>query len=65
MGNKPRNPRYFPHMRVRGKQRRRVSAFQWVAGAFDRLTVETDKTAKALRGLVAICNEPKETNSVD
>jgi hypothetical protein len=35
--NKPRNPRYFPRMKVRGARRRDRAMFQLLAGAFDEM----------------------------
>jgi hypothetical protein len=37
MSTKPRNPRYFPKMKVRGARRRLIAPFQRTAGSFDRL----------------------------
>jgi hypothetical protein len=37
MSTKPRNPRYFPKMKVRGARRRLIAPFQRMAGSFDRL----------------------------
>jgi len=39
MSTNPRNPRYFPRMKVRGAQRRRVAPMQRATGAFDRMNV--------------------------
>lgn len=44
----PRNPRYFPRMKVRGAQRRRVASLQRMTGSFDRLSESTAQTADAL-----------------
>lgn len=35
----PRNPRYFPAMKVRGARRRRLAPVQRMTGAFDRLSL--------------------------
>lgn len=38
-GQTPRNPRYFPRMKVRGARRKRLAVFQRAAGAFDGLNI--------------------------
>lgn len=35
--NKPRTPRYFPRMKVRGARRRRVAPIDLMVGAFERM----------------------------
>ncbi|WP_242089213.1 hypothetical protein [Curtobacterium sp. DN_7.5] len=35
--SKPRNPRYFPTMKVRGARRRRIAPYQRATGSFERL----------------------------
>lgn len=37
--SKPRNPRYFPRMKVRGARRRQVAGIQRLTGAFDYLSM--------------------------
>lgn len=39
MSTKPRNPRYFPRMKVRGAARKHQAPFQKLAGSFDRLGI--------------------------
>lgn len=36
-GQKPRTPRYFPRMKVRGARRRRQAHWDYVTGLFERL----------------------------
>lgn len=55
--SKPRNPRYFPKMKVRGARRRRMAPFQRTLRAFDSLFEVGQRAArsilefdKALRG---------------
>lgn len=47
----PRNPRYFPKMKVRGARRRRLATFQRIAGSFDRLQGEAITAATAIQRL--------------
>jgi len=49
--SKPRNPRYFPQMKVRGAQRRQKAPVQYLLGAFDRLSTAT---AEATDAFVAV-----------
>jgi hypothetical protein len=37
MSARPRNPRYFPRMKVRGAQRRHLAPMQRLARSFDAL----------------------------
>jgi hypothetical protein len=37
VSNKPRNPRYFPKMKVRGARRRQIAPWQRMAGGIDRM----------------------------
>ena len=39
MSPRPRNPRYFPTMKVRGARRRRLAPVQLLSGAFDRVFI--------------------------
>jgi len=48
MSTRPRNPRYFPRMKVRGKSRRYVAPVQRLAGAFDRLNIVMPIAAQSL-----------------
>lgn len=47
-GQKPRNPRHFPKMKVRGIRRKRRAPIQLMVGAFDRLGVVAENTARHL-----------------
>jgi hypothetical protein len=51
--SKPRNPRYFPRMKVRGAQRRRQAPLQRMAGAFDQLSAAALSASDAFTALVA------------
>lgn len=56
----PRTPRYFPRMKVRGARRRRIAPLQRIAGAFDRLQVDTEKAVIALTGLASLVTLQRE-----
>lgn len=47
--NKPRNPRYFPRMKVRGRKRRMQAPFQRMAGTFDAMGMRLEFAAWQLR----------------
>jgi hypothetical protein len=49
--SRPRNPRHFPRMKVRGARRRRLAPMQLVAGSFDRLSFAARISGDAIRGL--------------
>lgn len=49
---KPRNPRYFPRMKVRGARRRRIAGIQSVTGFFDRLGANTIAASVAIGGFI-------------
>jgi len=53
MTTRPRNPRYFPRMKIRGAQRRRIAPVQRVAGAFDRMNVAMHIAAMSMVHLAA------------
>lgn len=53
MSTKPRTPRYFPKMKVRGAKRRQIAPYQRLAGSFDRMVVATSDIVKQL----SICSE--------
>lgn len=46
--SKPRNPRYFPRMKVRGARRRRLAPFQRLQGGFDHLSVVSESAARSM-----------------
>lgn len=50
--SKPRNPRYFPRMKVRGARRRRIAGIEGMAGWFDRLGYSAFTASVALGGFV-------------
>ena len=51
MSPRPRNPRYFPTMKVRGARRRRLAPVQLLAGAFDRVGEVCEITRIAMETL--------------
>lgn len=52
MSTKPRNPRYFPKMKVRGKRRRKIAPFQRLAWHFDAMGAAAAESVESLRALV-------------
>jgi len=52
--SKPRNPRYFPHMKVRGARRRRIAPIQRMAGAFDSLSMTAWQAVVVFDGLARV-----------
>lgn len=48
---KPRNPQYFPKMKVRGARRKRLAPFQRMARQIVKLGVAVQETADALNTL--------------
>ena len=51
--SKPRNPRYFPRMKVRGAKRRRLAPYQRMARVFDQMTTTNAAVARAFDQLAA------------
>lgn len=60
MSTKPRNPQYFPRMKVRGARRKQLAPFQRAAGAFDRLTVTTEQAAESFSKLANLVNKEEK-----
>jgi len=56
-GQKPRNPRYFPKMKVRGARRRRIAGFQRMMGAFDGLSLAAVDAVASLKELAALSQQ--------
>lgn len=54
MGSKPRNVRYFPKMKVRGRFNKRRESFLRAVGAFDRLNVSATKAAISFNNLAKL-----------
>lgn len=58
MSTRPRNPRYFPRMKVRGARRRREAPLQRLAGAFVRvgelMAQSAESFAEAFRHLRSV-----------
>lgn len=50
-GQKPRNPRYFPKMKVRGTRRRHLAPWQRLQRGFDMLGRVADEASKSLNTL--------------
>lgn len=48
MSTKPRTPRYFPRMKVRGAKRKQQAPFQRVLGAFDRFELIAAQMAQQI-----------------
>jgi hypothetical protein len=48
MKQKPRNPRYFPKMKVRGARRRELAPFHRTAGGFDGLAAVFERMTAIL-----------------
>ena len=48
MSTRPRNPRYFPRMKVRGARRRRIAPMQRVFRSFDQFGYSMAAAANAL-----------------
>ena len=62
--SKPRNPRYFPRMKVRGARRHRIASVQRLAGSFDRLAAAAAAALDAFIYLqLAMAAEPTEEAS--
>jgi hypothetical protein len=57
MMGQPRNPRYFPKMKVRGARRQRLAPFQRLAGVFDEMTLATKRSAESFRQFVTLLKE--------
>jgi hypothetical protein len=57
MATNPRNPRYFPHMKVRGARRRRIAGIQRMTGAFDRLGNVTARAGEQFAAFVHTVTE--------
>jgi len=57
MSSKPRNPSYFPRMKVRGARRRRLAPFQRATGSFLRLNGTMREAAEAMRRLAVLVND--------
>jgi len=51
MSTKPRNPRYFPRMKVRGKRRRHLAPFQRATGAIERVGIAAAFTLEQFKTL--------------
>lgn len=51
--SRPRNPRYFPRMKVRGARRRKLAPYQRVYGAFDEMAASSAKVARLFDQLAA------------
>lgn len=51
---KPRNPRYFPAMKVRGHCRRQVAPYQRVQGRFDQIAQAAMVSAASFEQLILI-----------
>ena len=62
-GQKPRNPRYFPKMKVRGARRRKIAGFQRMVGAFDRLA-DAEETSKSINALTQLLQDSPAQESL-
>lgn len=53
MTNRPRTPRHYPRMKVRGQRRRQQAPLYRMAGSLDRFGLECDLAAWQLSVLAA------------
>lgn len=58
MSTNPRNPRYFPRMKVRGARRRWMAPVQRLGGSFDRLGDAMTVAAQHIARTVEKLREP-------
>lgn len=64
-GQKPRNPYYFPRMKVRGARRRELAYWQRLGGSFNRVATSASVAAAQVGQLyVAMVNAQDALNQM-
>jgi hypothetical protein len=59
MSQKPRNPRYFPKMKVRGARRRDLAPWQRMYRRFDVMGESFAEVARTFGDFLSIAENPK------
>lgn len=57
MSNKPRNPQFFPKMKVRGERRHRLAAWQMVTRSFTLMIGSFSDARSSFDGLTNLLKE--------
>lgn len=60
MATKPRNPRYFPKMKVRGARRRRMAGTQRFSGTLDRSAIAAVTSGEQFAAFVRLVVDTEE-----